>query len=47
MAPLKYMIDNKKKTKAWTKATKIPMAMMGSGAKKAPANMNSIASTSS
>ncbi len=31
------MIDSKKNTKAWTKDTKMPIAMIGSGAKKAPA----------
>ena len=47
MAPLKYMIESKKNTKAWTKDTKIPMAIIGSGAKKAPASMNNIISTNS
>ena len=47
MAPAKYIVDSRKKTKAWTNATKIPMAMIGSGAKNAPASMNKMVSTNS
>ena len=47
MAPAKYIVDSKKKTKAWTRDTNIPIAIIGSGAKNAPASMNKMASTSS
>jgi len=36
MAPVKYMTARRKNTKACTRATKIPNAMMGRGAKKRP-----------
>ena len=47
MAPAKYIIDSRKKTNAWTNATKIPIAIIGRGAKNAPASMNKMASTNS
>jgi len=47
IAKAKYMIDSRKKTKVCTKEMKIPMAMIGSGAKKTPANLNRIPRTSS
>ena len=47
MEPVKYIIDSIKKTKACTKDTNIPIAMIGIGAKKRPARPKRIPRTSS